>query len=678
MKKRKASSFLIAGLLLTSLFTACSKSTNSNYDFENGTLDGYKVNGDFSVTSLEKNNDRIYYIQNEKYFLTSSDEGIGEVLSSKISLGNSGNLCFLLSGSFNENVYVELLNTKEESIGKYYVKENQGDVFYRIIVELPEYVNKKIMLKIVDNSNYSHINFDDLRIIDNEDDLIQYQIEANLRMGNFSEKLNDRNKTADIYIKLNSHKISDEKKFAYHLTGEVGWINDPNGFSYYNEKINLFYQHNPYGDSWGPMHWGHATSTDFVKWKYENIAIAPDSEYDIENGCFSGSAIEFNGKYYIVYTACSGGKQTQCIAISEDGINFRKYEGNPVIDESLLPGNTRISDFRDPKVWEKDGTVYMIVSAKHKNDDWSKLLLYKSTDMINWNYNGMIIENNPDFSSSLGRMFECPDFFTLDNRDVIIISPQTATNHRNGDGNIYMLGKLNYNTGKFEEYQYGDEKEIDNGFDFYAPQTMQLPDGRRIMVAWMATWNRTPINSFFGHGYSGAMTFPRELTIKGDKLYQNPVKEISDYYINDFENNYSISSNETKFINELDGKIQDITIEFEPSYGKIGIKVMSDDEGNGLLVYYFNNKVYLDRTNVTKGYYEGRSDYKICSCEANLLNGKVKIRLLLDKFSCEIFVNDGYSAITSTVMPNNLQTKTALFSESNTEIKVNKYDLNIK
>ena len=123
----------------------------------------------------------------------------------------------------------------------------------------------------------------------------------------------------------------------YHFMAETGWINDPNGLIYFKGKYHFFYQYNPYSGFWDCMHWGHAVSEDMIHWEYLPLALAPSEVYDdhLKGGCFSGSAIEHDGKLFLIYTGtCNNGngfEQAQCIAYSEDGIHFEKYEGNPVI-----------------------------------------------------------------------------------------------------------------------------------------------------------------------------------------------------------------------------------------------------------------------------------------------------------------------------------------------------------
>ena len=229
---------------------------------------------------------------------------------------------------------------------------------------------------------------------------------------------------ANDYIKNNINKVDNTYRQKYHIMPQIGWMNDPNGFIYYKGEYHLFYQYHPYSAVWGPMHWAHTKSSDLINWSNLDVAIAPDENYDM-SGCFSGSAIEKDGKMYIMYTGHQdpGGfenlRQVQCIAISEDGVNFEKYKNNPVIDTNQLPSDTIIQDFRDPKVFEKNGKYYSVIGSRYK-DDCGQILLYSSSDLLDWKYEGVIARSNGQFA----KMWECPDLFELNGKDVLIMSPQ--------------------------------------------------------------------------------------------------------------------------------------------------------------------------------------------------------------------------------------------------------------
>ena len=151
----------------------------------------------------------------------------------------------------------------------------------------------------------------------------------------------------------------------YHASVPSGWSNDPNGTVFYNGKAHLFYQHFPHKAEWGTMHWGHFTTTDFIKWENEPVALVPDKDYEIICGCCSGSAIEKDGNLWLMYTAAQPERQRQCIAISTDGgVTFAKSADNPILTSEMLSPEVTETDCRDPRIFVKDGMYYFIGGAR--------------------------------------------------------------------------------------------------------------------------------------------------------------------------------------------------------------------------------------------------------------------------------------------------------------------------
>ena len=176
---------------------------------------------------------------------------------------------------------------------------------------------------------------------------------------------------ANLFIEKNKHLVNTQYKPEEHFTAEIGWINDPNGFVYFRGEYHLFYQFYPYDSAWGPMHWGHAKSKDLIHWEHLPVALAPDQDYD-RSGCFSGSAIVKDDRLWIMYTGHideeGSIRQLQNIAYSDDGIHFTKILENPVLTGADLPEELIVSEFRDPKLFEKDGRYYSVVASKHKDN----------------------------------------------------------------------------------------------------------------------------------------------------------------------------------------------------------------------------------------------------------------------------------------------------------------------
>ena len=208
-------------------------------------------------------------------------------------------------------------------------------------------------------------------------------------------------------------KISPEERPSFHVTGGTGWINYPNGFSYYNGEYHLFYQYHPYSNEWGPMHWGHLSSKDMLAWKRLPVVMAPEESYD-NFGCFSGSALELSdGRHLLMYTGVgyvgdtpmANGElpthQTQCMAVG-DGVNYEKYENNPVITGDDIPEGGSKVDFRDPKIWKEDDGYFYAVISNMTDDGNSRILLYRSPDGFKWEY--VTVLDHSD--AKLGKMWE--------------------------------------------------------------------------------------------------------------------------------------------------------------------------------------------------------------------------------------------------------------------------------
>lgn len=336
---------------------------------------------------------------------------------------------------------------------------------------------------------------------------------------------------ANKFIAENKEQVNELYRHHYHLMAPIGWINDPNGFVYFDGYYHLFYQFHPYDSVWGPMHWGHAKSKDLVQWEDLPVALAPTEEYEAD-GCFSGSAIEKDGKLYLMYTGHyeRNGikKEVQCMAISEDGIHFEKYAGNPVISESHIDGIAAIEDFRDPKVFKK-GTVYYSVIASKTADERGQILLFQSEDLLNWTFKSVLLEGK----THQGIMWECPDLFHLDGKDVLLMSPiemqQEGNAYQNLNSTVAFIGTVDWTTGRLAVNNY---QEIDSGLDFYAPQTCIDAQNKRIMIAWMQMWSRNMPTNDLGHLWAGAMTLARELSVEQNQLIQKPIQSIYSFIQN--------------------------------------------------------------------------------------------------------------------------------------------------
>lgn len=431
----------------------------------------------------------------------------------------------------------------------------------------------------------------------------------------------------------------------FHVAPRAYWMNDPNGFSYFNGEYHLFYQHHPFSPEWGPMYWGHAVSRDLVHWEHLPVALAPSTEADAD-GCFSGSAIEVNGKLVAMYTGNvwtgpdhdTDLKQVQMIAESSDGIHFTK-RAEPVINEAP-EGDIHPYHFRDPKVWEHNGTYYCVLGSRTK-DHQGQVLLYRSDDLLNWTFMAVAAKKE----GNGGFMWECPDLFHLGEHDVLVMSPQgvkpEGEKFHNLHQAVYVLGELEYGTGTFT---HGDFQMLDAGFDFYAPQTLEDPEGRRVMIGWMDMWeSEMPTQA---DGFCGAMTIPRVLVPDGDRLLVQPLPELAELRKEavSYENE-AVSAKRT--FDSVNGTCLEMKIEVNIQHADaFHIRFRCENGERTVLTWVKQDgAVTLDRTKSGAGV----SGTRTVKVKAD--NDLLTFHLFLDQSSAEIFINHGEAVMTARIYP---------------------------
>ena len=442
---------------------------------------------------------------------------------------------------------------------------------------------------------------------------------------------------------MQKRKINHAFRHRYHAMPPYGWMNDPNGFSYFQELYHLFYQYHPYGTTWGPMHWGHLISEDLVQWKDLPIALKPDTVYDLQ-GVYSGSAIVEDDTLFVYYTGNTEGiytRQVQCQAYSKNGIYFQKNKDNPVIGTDQIPAYARKEDFRDPKVWKNNDKYYMVIGSRHE-EGYGQVLFYVSDKGQEWTFLS-------DFSmtSDFGTVWECPDMFQLGGKDILLISPQEKDQegflYENIHSSIALIGNFDYITGR---YQMEKVQELDSGFDFYAPQTMLDKQGRRIMSAWMNMWERRNVLHELDHGWSGSMIFPRELQYNGVKLKQMPVETIKNYHQNKVYYKFIKMQGEENF-SGVYGVCIDLELSVLWGHSQLFEISMFTSETSRLLLRLNRREqvISLDRS---------QTDLKISSNHKNEnyirsvsvpMDTSTTLRILLDKSSAEIFINEGEAVL---------------------------------
>ncbi len=433
----------------------------------------------------------------------------------------------------------------------------------------------------------------------------------------------------------------------YHFSPRQHWTNDPNGLVYFEGEYHLFYQYNPFGDEWGHMSWGHAVSRDLLRWQELPVALPEENGVMIFTGSTvvderNSSGFCTNGKHCMVAiytghtpeTPSKPALQTQNIAYSNDrGRTWTKFSGNPVL-------NLNVSDFRDPKVIWSEGAKHWVMAVSLPNDH--KVRLYGSPDLKRW---AQISEFGP--AGATGGQWECPELFELpvegkagQTRWVMKVGLNPGA-RLGGSGEQYFVGH-------FDGIRFTNENSpdvtlwTDYGKDCYCALTFNgLPRGQRpVMIGWMDNWQyaaKLPTSP-----WRGQMTFPRELSLRetpeGIRLYQRPIEAIE------------------KLTESADSS--DATHSFLLAFAldtatdkEVGLKILSNGKNYTSVGYDPANKVlFVDRTH--SGLTNFSPDFPArLEAPLTLKNRSLKLEILVDRCSVEVFADDGRIVSTNLVFP---------------------------
>ena len=492
-------------------------------------------------------------------------------------------------------------------------------------------------------------------------------------------------KTTDA-IKIEAQDVNlEEERYRpnFHFTPRANWMNDPNGMFYLNGIYHLYFQYYPNGNVWGPMHWGHATSKDLFHWSEQPIALYPDELGFI----FSGSAVVDNnnssglGKEgiapvvaFFTYHDMNGEKegrmdfQSQAMAFSlDEGMTWTKYEENQVIP------NPGIKDFRDPKViWDENNDKWIMSLAAG-----NKIMFYSSKNLIDWNFESEFGEG----VGAQGGVWECPDLFPLqvnnteESKWVLLVSINPG-GPNGGSATQYFIGDFDgQDFVPDDDFLIQLEKEkavwLDYGRDNYAGVTWSnIPesDGRRIGIGWMSNWDYA--RDVPTYTWRSAMTIPRELRLHKEEgkycVRSRPVKEFYDFVEKEVECR-SIGLNEFNAVFDKNLNLNATHLELALK----GLKAYTYDlsfynqQGDSLTIGLDNtqNQFYIDRTasgkvDFSEKFAPAKSVYKL-----NKSVDDIRIQIVLDKTSVEVFVNDGAIVFTELFFPNALLDRCSLISD---------------
>lgn len=462
-------------------------------------------------------------------------------------------------------------------------------------------------------------------------------------------------KNADNYIA--SQTVDCRYKPLYHLAAPCGWINDPNGFCYYQGAYHLFYQYNPYASHWSKMHWGHAVSGDLCSWKHLPVALSPDSRHDRFLGCFSGSAIEKEGRLMLMYTGVAYRRQHQMLAASACGEFFRKCD-KPVIPISQRPPFAHKFKFRDPKVVKQGDKYFALIGASMKKG--RQIALYASPDLLRWTYVGSL--KKEEVSRGI---FECPDLARLPDCDVLIYSVMhtktVGLDYQNKHSCVYEIGAAELERGEFlPSYP---PREMDAGADFYAPQTTASPDGRVLLVAWMQMWGRTIPTAYLKHGWCGMMTLPRELSVSGGRLLQKPAREVYRLFEKSAQVDMYMKGEGT--LKGFHGEV--FLLKLKMSYRSDLTVTLREGADCYTKITFDNGLLTFDRT---KGGHPIKGSVEDGDCNIRKMSiapaENIEAEIFVDKSSVEVFVNG--QTMSNTVYPYEGAGGIRFFSEKGADV----------
>ena len=443
----------------------------------------------------------------------------------------------------------------------------------------------------------------------------------------------------------------------FHFTPEQGWMNDPNGMLFLNGQYHLFFQHYPDGTVWGPMHWGHAISSDLVQWKEQQIALYPDSIGMI----FSGSAVLDKNNtsglgrggiapLVAIYTQHNmpGEKagrtdfQNQSIAYSlDEGKTWTKYAGNPVLKTPNL------KDFRDPKVIWHQPTQKWIMSLAVANH----IEFYSAPNLMNWSKESEIGKN----SFAHGGVWECPDLlsFNVNGKTIwVLLVSMNPGGPNSGSATQYMVGDFDGHT--FKPFT-STIKWMDYGPDNYAGVTFSNIGDRNILIGWMSNWNYA--NVVPTENWRSAMTVPRELKLVEQNINSNefllvssPVKELNAGFTKTLSKENILSKKIvtlTSAVNTIPNRIDLSTLQVKD------FEIVFSNNYNEKLIVGFDatkKQFFIDRRNTgISNFHEGFA--RIANAPRLIEHAGMDLSLFIDKTSVEFFADGGRTVMTALFFP---------------------------
>lgn len=716
---------------IAALLTSCGTKDIVIDDFESGTFDKWKVEGDAfgntpsngAYTGQQAVSDfQGKYLANS---FNGGDDSRGILESNSFKI-EKDYINFLLGGGIRPDAYIELVVDGQSIYKTRPVVESE--TLHMMTWNVADYKGKDAVIKIVDNQrgDWGHVLVDEIVMSDTEKSNImpEYKMPFEASMKYLLVPIEDKGPETTVQLSVNGQPIGEpmhiriaqtkidywvpihieefkgkpitltmdhvkktdigfsqikqsdtfdfdyNEKYrpTYHFSPQYGWMNDPNGMVYNDGEYHLYYQHNPYGSRWSNMNWGHAVSKDLVKWEYQPEAIAPDSLGSI----FSGSAIidKHNTAGFgenTLIAIYTSAGKVQSQSIAYSTDNGRTFTK---YDQNPVLSDPKIVDFRDPKVfWHNKSNQWVMSLATSQT-----ISFYGSKNLKQW-------EKLSEFGEGIGDhggVWECPDLFPLryngQDKWVLLVSINPG-GPNGGSATQYFLGDFDGKNFK-PDMSLPYPIWIDYGRDNYAgvswsniPET----DGRRLFIGWMSNWdyaNFVPTINF-----RSASTLPRELKISNNGkhlvLADYPVKEIDQ--LRGTAETFDDAKIDKNFT--IDRLLKDNKGAYELSMtidanGAESFEFALQNKMNEKIRFVFdlkNENMYVDRS--ASGKIDFSDNFGSKEIKAPLVKKDIyTIRLFVDKASTELFINEGELTQTNIVFPT--EPYNTLSFESNGTINV--------
>ncbi len=423
---------------------------------------------------------------------------------------------------------------------------------------------------------------------------------------------------------------------SYHIEPKTGLLNDPNGFAYFNGQFHLFYQNWPYGPAHGLKQWVHTTSNDLVTFQETGTKILPDHINDLQ-GAYSGSAIPMDDQLFIFYTGNTRDADWKRTPL-QIGAWMDTQNHITKMDTVLITPPEDVTDhFRDPQIFRYNGQIYALIGAQnHNKKGFIKLYEAKHNNIQTWECIGDL-----DFKGKHSEyMIECPNLVFVDEHPILLYCPQgldtKELDYKNIYPNTYRVFD-SFDTKHAQLHGQGELELLDYGFEVYATQAFNAPDGNVYSISWIGLPDvDSPTDTY---QYHGSMSLVKELKVKDGRLYQYPVDALKAY-----------RCNETK-LSEVRHTNNCYELEFNVS--QTSQLVLFEHEGKGFTIDidFESHQFTIDRSQVGQQYALDFGTSRSCTFEGDNLD----VNVFVDASIIELFINKGEKVFTSRVFPSDVE-----------------------